>query len=63
MTNFYLLYAKFAGQDKFKAMDLTEGMQVNNLIRATMIPSEKLGYIQEIIRDNPTIEFKIKLIK
>jgi hypothetical protein len=63
MTKFYFLYAKFEGQDKFKALDLTEGIQVNNLIRATMIPSEKLGYIEDIIRDNPNVEFKVKLIK
>lgn len=61
----YLLYAKFLGQSKFQALDLSSGTQVKNLIYATMIPKENLGKIHELIElnKNEKIEFKIKQIK
>lgn len=62
---YYLLYAKFEGQTKFQALDLSTGIQVINLIYATMIPKENLGKIHELIElnKNQNIEFKIKQIK
>lgn len=64
---FYRLYAKFIGQPKFKALDLSNGTQVNNLIYATMIPQENLGMLKELVKlesvDNPNVEFKIMKIK
>lgn len=62
---FYRLYAKLKGQPKFKALDLSNGTQVNNLIYATMIPQENLGKIQDLIElnKNNNVEFKIKKIK
>ena len=60
---FYRLYAKFSFQNKFKALDLNAGTQVENLIYATMIPSENLGNIKEIIKSNPEVKFKILKIK
>lgn len=63
MQTYYRLYAKFEGQNKFKALDLNKGTQVENLIYATMIPGENLGKIQNIIEDNSEIKFKIVKIK
>ena len=56
----FLLYAKFHGQKKFKALDLATGVQVNNLIHATLIPSENLGKVEQIIAENMGVQFKIK---
>jgi hypothetical protein len=63
METYYRLYAKFSFQNKFKALDLTNSTQVENLIYATMIPSENLGKIQKIIEDNKDVKFKIVKIK
>jgi hypothetical protein len=63
METYYRLYAKFSFQNRFKALDLDKGTQVENLIYATMIPSENLGKIKKIIEDNSEIKFKIVKIK
>lgn len=63
METYYRLYAKFSFQNKFKALDLQNNTQVENLIYATMIPSENLGKVEEIIRDNKDIKFKLVKIK
>ena len=63
MQTYYRLYAKFEGQNKFKALDLSKGSQVENLIYATMIPEGNLGKIDQIIKDNTETEFKIVKIK
>ena len=57
----FIIYAKAKNQNKFKAMDMEEGIQVSNLIRATLIyePEEKLkNYIQQLKKDNPDWDFK-----
>lgn len=41
-TTNYRVYAKFIDQKTFKPLDLSTGCQVNNLIRATIIPAENL---------------------
>lgn len=63
METYYRLYAKFEGQNKFKALDLSNGSQVKNLIYSTMIPAENLGKIEQIIKDNKETQFKIVQIK
>lgn len=63
MQTYYRLYAKFSFQNKFKALDLDKGTQVENLIYATIIPSENLGKVQKIIDDNSEIQFKLVKIK
>ena len=64
---YYRLYAKLIGQPKFKAIDIDRGIQVNNLIFATMVPQERLGVLKELVKlestDNPNVQFKIKKIK
>jgi hypothetical protein len=63
METYYRLYAKFSFQNKFKALDLTNSTQVENLFYATMIPSENLEKINNIIKENPDVKFKIVKIK
>ena len=57
---YYRIYAKFAGQTKFQALDLSTGQQVINLIYATLIPAENLGKVQQIIDDNKEVKFEIR---
>jgi len=40
---YYRVYAKFKDQSTFKAIDCSKGIQVNNLIFATIIESENIG--------------------
>ena len=59
----YIIYGKTKEQKTFKAMDMNKGVQVNNLIRATLIyePKDKLeGYVEELKKENPDWEFKFK---
>lgn len=59
----YRLYAKFEGQRQFKALDINRGIQVTNLIYATIVPSHNLDKLQTIIKENKEVEFKIVKIK
>lgn len=60
---YYRLYAKFPGQAKFKAMDLFEGTQVDNLIDATILrQGEAIKVLQELKLAYPKVQFKIKEI-
>ena len=60
---YYRIYAKFQGQKKFKALDLSTGAQVKNLIYATMITKSEIPKVQKIIKDNKEVEFEIRKIK
>jgi len=59
MTTYYRVYAKFQGQKRFLPLDLSTGLQVINLIHATLIPAENLDKLKEAISDNKDVEFKI----
>lgn len=59
----YRIYAKFQGQKKFEALDLSTGAQVKNLIYATMITESEIPKVEKIIEDNKEIEFQIRKIK
>ena len=60
---YYRLYAKFSGQSKFKAMDLFEGTQVDNLIYATILrQGEAIKVLQELQLAYPKAQFRIKEI-
>ena len=64
METYYRLYAKFDGQTKFRAIDLSTGAQVNNLIYATMIPSSNVQKLAKMMYDhNPNLNWKITKIK
>ena len=59
----YLIYGKAPGTELFKAMDLNEGIQVSNLIYATMLyeTEEKVKSIVASLQNiNPDWEFKYK---
>lgn len=64
MTTYYRLYVKFEGQNKFKALDLSKGTQVNNLIHATMIPACNVQKVAKMMYElNPNLDWKITKIK
>jgi hypothetical protein len=60
---YYRIYAKFQGQKKFEALDLSTGAQVKNLIYATMITESEIPKVEKIIEDNKEVEFQIRKIK
>jgi hypothetical protein len=60
---YYRVYAKFQGQKKFEALDLSTGAQVKNLIYATMITESEIPKVEKIIEDNKEVEFQIRKIK
>ena len=53
-TNFRL-YAKFNGQKQFKPLDINEGIQVNNLIHATIVPAENLEKLKQLVKLNSNV--------
>lgn len=62
----YLVYGSYKG-GKFKAMDLNAGVQVGNLIYATMFYPESLDNLKvelkKIEKDNPDWTFEIRKSK
>ena len=60
---YYRIYAKFKGQTKFEALDLSTGAQVKNLIRATLVDENNIGKVQKIIEDNKEVQFEIRKVK
>lgn len=60
---YYRIYAKFEGQTKFEALDLSTGAQVKNLIRATLVDENNIGKVQKIIDDNKDVKFEIRKVK
>ena len=59
----YLVYGSYKG-GKFKAMDIDNGVQVGNLIYATMFYPESLDNLKvelkKISKDNPDWTFEIR---
>jgi hypothetical protein len=60
---YYRIYAKFQGQKKFEALDLSTGAQVKNLIYATMITESEIPKLSSIFEQNKNVEFQIRKIK
>ena len=60
---YYRIYAKFQGQKKFEALDLSTGVQVKNLIYATMITESEIPKLSSIFEQNKDVEFQIRKIK
>ena len=62
----YLVYGSYKG-GKFKAMDINNGVQVGNLIYATMFYPESLDRLKveldKIKKDNPDWTFEIRKSK
>lgn len=59
----YLVYGSYKG-GKFKAMDINAGVQVNNLIYATMFYPESLDSLkvelEKLEKDNPDWKFEVR---
>jgi hypothetical protein len=62
METFYRIYAKLPGQNKFSPMDWGKGVQVINLIHATLIPAHNLDRAKVAIQkvDYPGIKLEIR---
>ena len=60
---YYRVYAKFQGQKKFEALDLSTGAQVKNLIYATMITESEIPKLSSIFEQNKDVQFQIRKIK
>ncbi len=62
--NTYRIYAKFPDFKTFKALDISKGAPVDNLIYATIINSEELGkaqnYLKLVKKDQPEIFLEIR---
>lgn len=62
----YRIYAKFPDMSKFKALDISKGAPVDNLIYATLINSEELGkakeYLNLVKADQPKVYLQIREI-
>jgi hypothetical protein len=62
--NMYRIYAKFPDFKTFKALDISKGAPVENLIHATIINSEEIGKAQEYLKlvkqDQPKILLEIR---
>lgn len=59
---YYRIYAKFKGQNKFQALDLSTGQQVINLIYATLVDENNIIKVQKIIDDNKEVQFQIRKV-
>jgi hypothetical protein len=63
----YRVYAKFPNMGTFKALDLSNGAPVNNLIYATIIEKENLGktedYLKLVKGDQPEVQLQIRNIE
>ena len=46
----YRIYAKFEGQKKFEALDLSTGGQVKNLIYASLITESKFQRFRKLLK-------------
>jgi hypothetical protein len=62
--NTYRIYAKFTDVKTFKALDISRGIPVDNLIHATILNSEELGkaqdYLKLVKQDQPEILLEIR---
>lgn len=60
----YRIYAKFPNMETFKALDIANGIPVNNLIRATLIDKEEIGktedYLKLVKGDQPEVLLQIR---
>jgi hypothetical protein len=52
MNNYYRIYAKFENQSQFKAIDVNQGCQVNNLIYASLLTELELQKFIEFAKDH-----------
>lgn len=61
----YMIYGSYKG-GRFKAMDMTSGVQTNKLIYATVInqhPDTLRDTLKELNDNNPDWQFKLREVK
>lgn len=51
----FRVYAKFQGQKKFRPLNIEQGIQVNNLIRATIVNIEKFEQLKNLVELNKSV--------
>jgi len=60
----FLVYAKHKDDKKYRAMDISKGKQVTNLIKATQWPLARLpdlgDHVKMLNEDNPDWDFEIR---
>lgn len=60
----YRIYVKFPDMATFKALDVSKGAPVENLIYATIINNEQLGkaqdYLKQVKQDQPDVFLQIR---
>lgn len=64
MNNYYRIYAKLENQKQFKALDVVNGMQVGNLLYATVykeLENAKKDY-NYLVENNQNITFEIRKV-
>jgi hypothetical protein len=54
-TSNFRVYAKFSGQSKYRPLDLAQGIQVNNLIFASIVPAENLDKVKKLVELNKSL--------
>ena len=52
MNTYYRIYAKFDKQKQFKAIDVNQGYQVNNLIYASLLTKAELQKFIEFTKEH-----------
>lgn len=52
MNTYYRIYAKFDNQSQFKAIDVNQGYQVNNLIYASLLTEAELQKFIEFAKEH-----------
>lgn len=59
-ASLYRLYAKFPGDGRYSPVDWARGVQVINLIHATLFPEEEKDKVQKDLDlpENAAIDFK-----
>jgi len=60
--NRYRLYGKFTGEKRFRPMDYNKGIQVSNLIHATLFTPEEMDSLKGIHALNPEWIFEFRAV-
>lgn len=62
MNTYYRIYAKFDNQKQFKAIDVNQGYQVNNLIYASLLNEAELQKFIEFAKDHKGYQLEARKV-
>jgi hypothetical protein len=62
MTTYYRIYAKFDNQKQFKAIDVNQGWQVNNLIYASLLNEAELQRFIEFAKEHKGYQLEARQV-